>query len=78
MRKLYTYIVTYEHAHGSKPNSKHQKTVEAYNAKDACEMILTEYWTRMDELYYKRGTCRNAASYGVRYPFHRRAIRVTE
>lgn len=70
------YLVTYEHAHGSHPNSKHSRTVRAYNAEEACDIVLDLYWEAMDKLIDQRGTGRNAASHGVRYPYHRKAKRI--
>jgi hypothetical protein len=70
------YLVTYEHAHGSHPNSKHSRTVWAYNAQEACDIVLDLYWEALDKLIDQRGTGRNAAAYGVRYPYHRHAKRI--
>ena len=70
------YLVTYEHAHGSHPNSKHSRTVWAYCATEACDIVLDLYWEALYKLIDQRGTGRNAAAYGVRYPYHRHAKRI--
>lgn len=72
------YKVTYEHAHGSRPSTQHFKIVWAYNAEEACEIVLDHYYEAMDALYDRRGTCSNAAAHGVRYPFHRHAERLPD
>jgi hypothetical protein len=70
------YLVTYEHAHGSRRPTSHEKVVQAYNAKEACEIVLEHYYEAMNALYARRGTCADAAAHGVRYPYHRHATRL--
>ena len=72
------YLVTYEHAHGARPNSKHEKVVWAHNAKEAHDIVMSNYWQAYNELFARHGTCKNAAKYGVRYPFHIHAVRLPE
>ena len=74
-RKTYTYIVTYQHSHG-RYNTDHKTTVEAHNAKEACEEVLRRYYESLDKLYERRGSIKGASKYGCYYPFHRHAERV--
>ena len=73
---VYQYHVTYEHSHGSARNSEHSTRVFAHNAKEACQKVMENYYEALNALYAKRGTCKKAAAYGVRYPFHLHAIRM--
>jgi len=43
----------------------------------ACQIIMEQYYDNLNALYAKRGTCKNAAAYGVRYPFHLHAERMS-
>ena len=70
------YYVEWQHAHGSQPSTLHGRRVFAYNAKEACRIVLDKYYDDLDALYYRRGTCKNAAAHGIRYPFHLQAERM--
>ena len=68
-RKVHQYYVTYDYSHGKYWQSCGER-VFAENAKAACQRIMDRYYDNLNALYVRRGTCRNAAAHGVRYPFH--------
>jgi len=68
-RAIHQYCVSYEYSHG-KYNTSHSERVFAENAKAACRKVMEKYYDNLNALYARRGTIKNAAAHGVRYPFH--------
>ena len=75
IRVQHQYHVTYDRSHGKYYETRHER-VFAYNAKEACKIVMDNYYEALNDLYARRGTCRNAAAHGVRYPFHLHAERM--